>query len=158
MTNENVNIKKIHLGRNIKKLRQYKNISQDYLAEKMQTTQQYISKLENKDEIDDETLEKLAIILDTPVNVIKNMVDDTPINYYNTLHDNATLNGANSNNENITYLVHTHSIDKFIEVYERQLKDMKNLFDQQMEKMENLYKCMLNEKDETIKKLNEKVK
>lgn len=158
MTNENVNIKKIHLGRNIKKLRQYKNISQDYLAEKMQTTQQYISKLENKDEIDDETLEKLAIILDTPVNVIKNMVDDTPINYYNTLHDNATLNGANSNNENITYRIHTHSINKFIEVYEKQLKDMKNSFAQQMEEQKKLYERMLNDKEETIKKLNEKVK
>lgn len=97
MTNENVNIKKIHLGRNIKKLRQYKNISQDYLAEKMFTTQQFISQLEQKAYIDDETLKKLAIILDTPVNTIKEMVDDTPINYYNTLHDNATLNGANSN-------------------------------------------------------------
>lgn len=158
MINEKVNINKTHLGRNIKKIRVCKNISQDYLAEKLQTTQQYISKLENKVEIDDETLEKLAIILDTPVNTIKEMVDDSPIYYYNTLHDNATLNGANSNNENITYRIHTHSIDKFIEVYERQIKDMKNLFDQQMEKMENLYKCMLNEKDETIKKLNEKVK
>lgn len=97
MINEKVNIKKTHLGRNIKKIRPCKNISQDYLAEKLQTTQQYISKLENKVEIDDETFEKLAIILDTPVNTIKEMVDDTPINYYNTLHDNATLNGANSN-------------------------------------------------------------
>ena len=158
MTNEKVNIKKIHLGRNIKKLRQYKNISQDYLAEKMQTTQQYISKLENKVEIDDETLEKLAIILDTPVNTIKEMVDDSPINYYNTLHDNATLNGANSNNENITYRIHTHSINKFIEVYEKQLKDMKNSFAQQMEEQKKLYERMLNDKEETIKKLNEKVK
>lgn len=154
MINEKVNINKTHLGRNIKKLRQYKNISQDYLAEKLQTTQQYISKLENKVEIDDQTLEKLAIILDTPVNTIKEMVDDSPINYYNTLHDNATLNGANSNNENITYRIHTHSIDKFIEVYERQIKELKNLFKEKI----MLYERLLKEKDETIKKLNEKVK
>lgn len=154
MINEKVNINKTHLGRNIKKIRVYKNISQDYLAEKMYTTQQFISQLEQKAYIDDETLEKLAIILDTPVNTIKEMVDDSPINYYNTLHDNATLNGANSNNENITYRIHTHSIDKFIEVYERQIKELKNLFKEKI----MLYERMLMEKDETIKKLNEKVK
>lgn len=154
MINEKVNINKTHLGRNIKKIRVYKNISQDYLAEKMYTTQQFISQLEQKAYIDDETLEKLAIILDTSVNTIKEMVDDSPINYYNTLHDNATLNGANSNNENITYRIHTHSIDKFIEVYERQIKELKNLFKEKI----MLYERMLMEKDETIKKLNEKVK
>lgn len=154
MINEKVNINKTHLGRNIKKIRVYKNISQDYLAEKMYTTQQFISQLEQKAHIDDETLEKIAIILDTSVNTIKEMVDDSPINYYNTLHDNATLNGANSNNENITYRIHTHSIDKFIEVYERQIKELKNLFKEKI----MLYERMLMEKDETIKKLNEKVK
>ena len=62
------------------------------------------------------------------------------------------------NSENINFTFHKHSIDKFIEVYEKQLKDVKNSFAQQMEQQKNLYERELKEKDEKIKKLKEKIK
>ena len=152
MENLNTKPKKIHQGRNIKKIRELKNMKQEYLAQKMKTTQQYISNLEQKEIIDDEILDRVANILDIPVNTIKNMNDDFPVNYYNnTFHDNATVNGAISSSENTT---NVNVVDKFIEIFKKYTDDIKDL----CEKHISLYKNILNEKNEIIKEKNEIIK
>lgn len=52
--------KKVHHGRNIKRLCEMLGIKQDSLAIELNITQAAVSKLENKEEIEEDTLEKIA--------------------------------------------------------------------------------------------------
>ncbi len=47
-----------HLGYNVKRLREILGVKQEDLAERLHLTQQSVSKLENKEELDNETLER----------------------------------------------------------------------------------------------------
>lgn len=61
---------KVHHGRNVKRLREILGIKQEVLADKLELSQQTVSKLENKEEIDEDTLQKIAVALNIPVEAI----------------------------------------------------------------------------------------
>ncbi|MGV8091928.1 MAG: helix-turn-helix domain-containing protein [Mangrovibacterium sp.] len=105
---------KIHQGRNIKRLREMLGVKQEYLATELNMTQQTISKLEQKEEIEDEMLEKVAKVLNVPVDAIRNMNDEAATNYINTFYDNQ---GHGFFANNFTF----NPVDKLIELYERLL-------------------------------------
>ena len=67
---------KVHHGRNVKRLREILGVKQEVLADKLELSQQTVSKLENKELIDDETLGKIASALHIPVETIKNFNDE----------------------------------------------------------------------------------
>jgi transcriptional regulator with XRE-family HTH domain len=78
----------IHHGRNIKRLREILGIKQYALAVKLNITQQAISDLEKKVQINDEVLEKVAEVLKVSVEDIKNLDEETIINQItNTSHN-----------------------------------------------------------------------
>lgn len=54
---------KVHHGRNIKRLREMLGVKQEFIANELNMTQQAISKLEQKEEVEDEVLEKVAKVL-----------------------------------------------------------------------------------------------
>ena len=68
--------KKIHLGYNIKRLREILGVKQEVLAERMLVSQQTVSKFENKESLADATLDKVASALDIPFEAIKEFSDD----------------------------------------------------------------------------------
>jgi peptidoglycan-N-acetylmuramic acid deacetylase len=62
----------VHHGLNIMRLRELMGIRQELLAGSLQITQQTLSDLEQKGQIDDESLEKVSKVLDISVETIKN--------------------------------------------------------------------------------------
>ena len=109
--------RRAHHGNNIKRLRDILGIKQEIIAQELGWTQQTVSKLEQKEIIDDEILQKVASILHIPADAIKNFNDEATVTFIaNTFnnHDTATSNFGYSYNFN--------PIEKIIDLYERLLK------------------------------------
>lgn len=115
----------VHLGRNIKRLREMLGIKQEALAIEMggDWNQKKISLLESKDVIDADLLALVAKGLKMPVEAIENFNDDAAVNIisstFNT-HDHAI--GMN-NNCQLTF----NPVNKIIELFERMLKDKEEM-------------------------------
>lgn len=126
--NAHIEPKKIHHGRNVKRLREMLGIKQEVLATDLNITQATMSKLEAKEEIEKETLEKIAQALKIPVEAIENFNDEGALNFIaNTFnnHDNSSI-------------INFNPIDKIVELYSEK---------------EALYERMIQEKNELIEKL-----
>ena len=75
---------------NIRRLREILDIKQDTLALSLNMSQQNLSKLERKPDIDNDTLKKIAEAMKIPVEAIKNFDENGVINIISsTLHDNS---------------------------------------------------------------------
>lgn len=79
------------VGYKIRKIREIKNFSQKYMADKLSISQSFYSDIENcKTEISNEKLEEIARILEVNSDTIKNFNDQVIFNtcsqsgYYNT--------------------------------------------------------------------------
>ncbi len=112
--NTSFEIKKRHDGYNVKRLREILGVKQEDLADKLQMSQQTISKIEQKDTLEDQLLVKIAEVLNISVDAIKNFSDESAINIISsTLNDQAG---------SIIYYPSFNPVDKIIELYERMLK------------------------------------
>jgi transcriptional regulator with XRE-family HTH domain len=113
-TNTTAPSPKVHHGRNIKRLREMLGVKQELIANELNMTQQAISKLEQKEQIEDEILDRVSKVLNIPLDAIKNLSDEATTNYINTFYDNQG-NGFFANN--VTF----NPIDKIVDLYERLL-------------------------------------
>jgi len=103
--------RRTHYGHNIRHLRDMLDIKQDAIAFAMNMTQQNFSNLEQKEDIDDEVLEKVAKAMNIPVDAIKNFSEDGVINIISSsLHDNSG---------SVMYYPTFNPIDKVVELYEK---------------------------------------
>jgi len=109
----------VHIGRKIGRIRELRGMKQDALAANLGVTQQAISKLEQSENVEDETLEKVAKILGVSPEAIKNFSEEAIFNNINTFHDNSSLNDYSSL---LNYQCTFNPIDKIVELYERLLK------------------------------------
>ncbi|TWP30156.1 XRE family transcriptional regulator [Apibacter muscae] len=128
--------KKVHQGRNIKRLREMLGIKQESLAFDLGVTQSTVSDYEQKEQLEEKVLEKVSKALKVPVEAIKNMNEEATVNYINTFNDSAVNHGSNTN-FNCTF----NPIEKIVELYTEK---------------EELYKQMLKDKDILIEKLSKK--
>ena len=125
-----------HLGRNVKRIREIMQVKQEVLADALGITQQSVSLLEQKENIDLETLELIAKTLKVPVDSIKNFNEDATINIISsTLHDNA---GSVNNNCTLTF----NPIDKWLEAIEENKKLYEALLKSEREKVAMLEKLL----------------
>lgn len=109
---------RVHQGRNIKRFRDIMGVKQETLAFELNLTQQAVSKLEQKEEIEDETLNKVADVLKIPVEAFKNMTDEGVINIVaNTFQDSSVYGHNRGPNYDCTF----NPIEKIVELYERML-------------------------------------
>ena len=69
-------------------------MKQEALAAELGISQQAISKLEQSEDIEDSTLEKIAKVLGVTKDAILQFSDEGVINYFNTFNDNSFTNGA----------------------------------------------------------------
>lgn len=84
--------KKIHQGRNIKRFREMLGIKQEALAFDLNCSQQEISILEQKETVEKDMLEKIAGLLNVPVEAIENMEEDQAVNIIaSTFHHSSSL-------------------------------------------------------------------
>lgn len=116
MDADTVIMPRVHQGRNIKRFRDILGVKQEALAAKLEMTQQAFSKLEQKEQIDEKTLSKVAEALQIPVEAIKNMTDEAAFNIIGNTFQN------DSSAYVYQYKCNFNPIDKVIELYERMLK------------------------------------
>ena len=92
-------------------------IKQETLAAELNMTQQAFSKLEQKEQIEDEMLDKIAKILLVSTEALNTMIEEDTINYFNTF-----TNSVNEHffSQNCQYTF--NPIDKIVELYERLVK------------------------------------
>lgn len=105
---------KVHLGRKISRIREIRGIKQDYLAIELGVSQQTISKIEQSEEVEELTLEKIAAVLGVSTEAIKNFNEEAIFNYFNSFHDSSTGDFR----QHCTF----NPLDKVVELYERLLQ------------------------------------
>nr|WP_121269919.1 helix-turn-helix transcriptional regulator [Pedobacter schmidteae] len=126
---------KVHIGRKISRIREIRGIKQDALATELGVSQQAISKIEQSEEVEDSTLEKIAAVLGLTIDGIKNFSEEGITNYFNTFNDNSG-SGAffSSTNHHCTF----NPIDKVVELYNEKVELLERLLQSEREKVEIL--------------------
>ncbi|MCZ4223530.1 helix-turn-helix domain-containing protein [Pedobacter rhodius] len=118
---------RMHLGRKISRIRELRGLKQDFLASELGISQQAVSKLEQSEDIEDSTLEKIAKILGVTKEAVLQFSDEAVVNYFNTFNDHSFNNGAynafNCNFNPIEKLMDALEANK--ELYERLLASEK---------------------------------
>jgi transcriptional regulator with XRE-family HTH domain len=111
-------IKPKHIGRNISRIRELKDMKQEALAQALGTSQQTISAIENSETVDEQKLIEIANVLGVSVEAIKNFSEEAVFNYFNTFNDtvsNSSFGQGANNNYDCTF----NPLDKVVELYER---------------------------------------
>lgn len=133
--------KKIHQGRNIKRFREMLGIKQEALAFELGNdwNQKKISLLEQKETVESDILAKVAQILKVPAEAIENFDEEQAVNIISntfTSNDTSTLNAINVQP---TF----NPLDKLIESYEEIKRLNKELIEgknEQIKLLEQLLK------------------
>ncbi|WP_343641681.1 helix-turn-helix transcriptional regulator [Chryseobacterium sp.] len=122
--------KKIHQGRNIKRFREMLGIKQEALAFELgdDWNQKKISLLEQKETVESDILAQVAKILKVPAEAIENFDEEQAVNIIsNTFNDQ-------SNGYNYYPNFNFNPLDKMVELYERMLEQQREM----IEKLEKL--------------------
>jgi transcriptional regulator with XRE-family HTH domain len=127
-----------HIGRNISRIRELRDMKQEALAQALGMSQQTVSAIENSETIEDGKLAEVAKALGVTVEAIKNFSEENMISYFNSFHDNSTNNGQNA-----AYPIYNFNpLDKLIEVYDEKEKLYERLIQAEKEKVEYLEKII----------------
>lgn len=135
-------------GPNARLIRIGRNMTQEYLAVLTGMSQSKISALELQDEIDDETLNKLAAALEVPVDFLKNFEMEEAISSYNANHnDTYEINQTNSDSATGNEVIRQKDVvqQKIVE------KEENNYYP--LDKVTELYERLLKEKEQQIEEL-----
>ncbi|MBE8727640.1 helix-turn-helix domain-containing protein [Flavobacterium hungaricum] len=124
-----------HIGRNISRIRELRDMKQEALAQAMGTNQQAISVLENSETIDDAKLEEVAKALGVTAEGIKNFSEEAVLNIISS-HDDSTLNST------INIQPTFNPLDKVVELYEEKEKLYERLIQAEKDKVEYLEKIV----------------
>jgi transcriptional regulator with XRE-family HTH domain len=128
-------IKPKHIGRNISRIRELRDMKQEALAIALGVSQQSISNLEGSESVDDEKLTKIAEALGVTPEIIKNFSEDAVFNMIgNTYNDNA----SSAINLGCTF----NPFDKLLEVIEKNEKLYERLVEAEKEKVALLEKLL----------------
>lgn len=128
-------IKPRHIGRNISRIRELRDMKQEALAQAIGTTQQSISIIEGSESVDDEKLKAIAEALGVPAEVIKNFSEEAVFNIIgNTYHNES----SSIKNNNCTF----NPLDKLLEAFEENKKLYERLVEAEKEKVVFLEKLL----------------
>jgi transcriptional regulator with XRE-family HTH domain len=125
--------KKVHEGRNVKRIREILGIKQDDLATRMGLTQQAISQVESKESLDKDMIDKVSLAMGINKEAIKQFNEEAAANYFNSFNDQSINNGA-------VYAFNSsfNPIEKWMEVIEENKKLYERLLQSEREKVELL--------------------
>ena len=127
-----------HIGRNISRIRELRDMKQEALAQALGTNQQTVSAMENSETIDDARLAEVAEALGVTTEGIKNYSDETILSIINNTfnsHDTSTINGINVQP---TF----NPLDKVVELYQEKEKLYERLIQAEKDKVEYLEKLL----------------
>ncbi|KFF20346.1 helix-turn-helix domain-containing protein [Flavobacterium hydatis] len=123
-----------HIGRNISRIRELRDMKQEALALAIGTTQQSISIIEGSESVDDEKLKAIAEALGVPAEVIRNFSEEAVFNIIGNTYDN----GSSSINQNCTF----NPLDKLLEAFDKNEKLYERLVQAEKEKVALLEKLL----------------
>ena len=130
---------KLHLGRNIARIRELKGMKQEALAVELGVSQQAVSVLEQKETMDKEKLEEVARALGVTPEAIKAFSEEAALSIINNnaFNDNASNNCSSNGNgytgNGYNYQPTFNPLDKVMEL---------------SSKVEELYKALLKSEQE----------
>ncbi|MBJ2123884.1 helix-turn-helix domain-containing protein [Flavobacterium sp. IB48] len=128
-------IKPKHIGRNISRIRELRDMKQEALAIALGVSQQSISNLEGSENVDDEKLSRIAEALGVTPEAIKNFSEDAVFNIIgNTYNDDS----SSIKNYNCTF----NPLDKLLETFEENKKLYQQLIQAEKEKVALLEKLL----------------
>jgi len=108
-----------HIGRNISRIRELRDMKQEALAIAIGTTQQSISIIEGSENVDDEKLKTIADALGVSSEAIKNFSEDAVFNIIGNTYndDSSSIKNYNCTFNPLDKLL--EAIDKNEQLYER---------------------------------------
>lgn len=110
--NNTENNKKIpHQGRNAKLFRETRGVKQDAIAMELEISQQAVSQLEKRQELDDKTIAVYARVVGIDEYFIRNMVDESLLEGSDYFYDHSIQN-KNVSTQNLTF----NPLDKVVEL------------------------------------------
>ncbi|AMR32729.1 transcriptional regulator [Mucilaginibacter sp. PAMC 26640] len=126
-----------HIGRKISRIRELRGIKQEHLASELGVSQQTVSRMEQAETIEDEVLEKVAVILGVSSEAIKNYSDEAVIYNIQNNYEGSNNHGAQSNygNHGTFYF---NPIEKIVELYDEKVLLLERLLQSEKEKVELL--------------------
>lgn len=110
--------KTIHIGRKVGRLRELLGIKQDVVADKLGISQQAVSKLEQSENIEDATLERVAKALGVNIEAIKNFSEESVINNIQNNYEGSNK-GAASVFNTYPYQCTFNPLEKYVEALAR---------------------------------------
>ena len=131
-------IKPRHIGRNISRIRELRDMKQEALAQAIGTTQQSISIIEGSESVDDEKLKTIAQALGVTPEVIRNFSEDAVFN----IIGNTIEIENNTGSSVISYGCTFNPLDKLLESYEENKKLYQQLIQSEKEKVALLEKLL----------------
>lgn len=114
----------VHLGNNIARLRGFRRLTQKEIAALLNLTQQDYSKIETRPDIDDALLERIAAVMDFPVELIRELEHSS----IQTVHNSGSIS------DSIFY--QNNPVEKVTELYERLLKEKETIIALQKQALE----------------------
>lgn len=129
----------IHHGKNVKRMRELMGVKQEALAVDLGMSQQSVSLLEQKENIDAATIERICVILGLPEETITQMSDDGVMNFFSSTfnnHDNTTIGASIANQYTF------NPVDKLLESIDENKKLYERLLASEREKVDMLMKLV----------------
>ncbi|MXO06433.1 helix-turn-helix domain-containing protein [Flavobacterium sp. HBTb2-11-1] len=127
-------IKPKHIGRNISRIRELRDMKQEALAIALGVSQQSISNLEGSENVDDEKLNRVAEALGVPAEVIKNFSEEAVFNIIG--------NTAENSSSVVSFGCTFNPLDKLLEAFEENKKLYQQLIQAEKEKVALLEKLL----------------
>ncbi|PWB19386.1 helix-turn-helix domain-containing protein [Flavobacterium sp. HTF] len=127
-----------HIGRNISRIRELRDMKQEALAIAIGTTQQSISIIEGSESVDDEKLKTIADALGVSSEAIKNFSEDAVFN----IIGNTIEIENNTGSSVISHACTFNPLDKFLETIEKNEKLYERLIQIEKDKAAYLEKLL----------------
>lgn len=124
-----------HIGRKISRIREFRGMKQETLAEELGISQQAVSNIENSEKVEDVKLEEIAKALGVTKEAIENFSEEAILNIIgNTYHvDNSSA---------VNYGCTFNPLDKLIDAYEENKKLYERLLQAEKDKVAYLEKLI----------------
>ncbi|TCN53800.1 XRE family transcriptional regulator [Flavobacterium circumlabens] len=131
-----------HIGRNISRIRELRDMKQEALAIAIGVSQQTVSSIEGSENVDDEKLKAIAEALGVTSDVIKNFSEDAVFNIIGNTFDIDNNNGSSV----ISYGCTFNPFDKMFEAFDKNEKLYERLVEAEREKVALLEKLLSEKK------------
>ena len=114
-----------HIGRKISRIRELRGMKQEALAYELGITQQAVSKIEQSETVEEETLDRVAKGLGVTKEGIDAFSEEAIFNIISNTYNNTSNDSSSLIASSVNYQPTFNTIEKIVELYERLLASEK---------------------------------